>query len=361
MFKRILFVLLVALVVASTGRADIFITSTETVNQPVSPVNGSPTLLLQMRAAGTSLGGYNYGNDITSTSPTVGDLVNAVTVDHFTAYITGGTGFNRGTSNTANPQTVTIVAAFQERITNVVGAVGAQTISTQILSGQAGLYIASPLSLGHPTSYGATNAAGTTFNAPFALYSLAAVPSQGVLPSPAGEGDVFAPGQINQTAFNTNAQQLSQAVALFKETNNGGFLVIDKQPTPPGGVFAGNGQLALIVAQINSGTLFAPGFTAADKAALNTIFSNLDPAALNSPFGFANFGSGTATDFLPTQNASTGDAELTFGLNADPGNFFSGQVVVPEPATFAVWSLLLGSGGIGGVLRYVRSARRRKA
>jgi hypothetical protein len=349
MFKRILFAVLVALVVAATGRADIFVTSTETVNQSV--FGGSPNLALQMRAVGTSLGGYSFANDITSTTPTAGDLVNVVSVDHFTAYITGGTGFNRGTNNVANPQTITIVSATQQRVTSVT----AGGINTQILSGQAGFYnVPAGFNPQHPSTWGATNPG---FVNPTGRYTLASVPSQGVVPSPPGEGDFFTPAQINVFGLNTAANTLSQGTALFKELNNAGFLVIDQQPAPPGGTFAGNGQFALIVTQIQTGTF--PTLSAADMAAMNTIFSNLDPTALNSPFGFANFGAGGATDFNPSQNASTGDVEESFGMNIDPGNFFSGQVTVPEPATFAVWSLLLGSGGIGGLLRFYRSGKRR--
>jgi hypothetical protein len=337
----------VALVVVSTGRADIFITSTETVNQSV--FGGSPTLLQQMRAAGSNFAGYAFDNNISHTSPQVGDLINTVAVDHFTTYVTGGTGFNRGTNNVANPQTVTVIIASQERITSAAGGV----FNVAYLSGRAALYNTSGLNATHPSTWGFTGIGGAT-----PLYSLANVPSQGIVPSPVGEGDAFAPGQINVGSVNTLAPQQAQQQVLFNEVNNGGFLVIDKLGAPPGGVFAGNGQLALVNLALNQGTLAGPSLTAADQAAMNAIFSQLDPGALNSPFGFASFGSGGATDFLPTTNVSSGDAEFTLGLNADPGNFFSGQVVVPEPATFAVWSMLLGSGGIGGLVRYYRRGKR---
>src|SRR5207249_2378170 len=116
-----------------------------------------------------------------------------------------------------------------------------------------------------PSTYGATNAAGTVFVAPLARYSLAA--AQTVLPG-TGEGDFFFANQVNKNSVNTNAGQLTQGVALFNQDFNGGFLVVNDGPP---------GQLALLTQQINAGTPKGLTLSAADKAALNTIFSNLLP------------------------------------------------------------------------------------
>src|SRR5262249_1387922 len=110
MLKKTAFALLAALAVVTTGRADIFVPGTETVNENVY---GSPGAITGVnRITGTTLGGYEYANDITSTSPTKGDIVNIIVVDKITGYNQAGGGSPSSTFS----NTVTLVGAIQARI-----------------------------------------------------------------------------------------------------------------------------------------------------------------------------------------------------------------------------------------------------
>ena len=131
MLKKMSFVLLTVMVIASSGRADVvFATGTETVNQSVFA--GSPSYSMVNRMTGTTLGGYEFANDITSTTPTVGDFVNIVVVDKVTGYVqTGG-----GSPSSSFPVTVTLVGAIQAQITSTP----AGAINTTFLSGLFGIF-----------------------------------------------------------------------------------------------------------------------------------------------------------------------------------------------------------------------------
>jgi hypothetical protein len=343
--KRLLLALVPAIGLVAPAHADVFVTGTETANQ--AALGGSTSFNQVIRVNGTAFGGRDFGNDITSTSPTAGDLVNIITVDQITSYNRNGSPSNP-LSNFGN-NTGVIVAAIQGKLVSVGGGF----FNVQILNGRAGFYAQSQATYDplHPATYGATNAAGTTFNTPVAQYTLHTPVD--VVPGPKGESDNFPASQVNSTSVNTVAGTTSQGRFLFGEDFNGGFLVVD----PVTGQKA-VGQLGLSQAQIQTTNLATSSFTAADQAALNTIFSNLDPFA--SGFSqFATFGSGTATDFNPGNPAGTGDAEQSFSLAVDPGNFFAGSV--PEPATISLWALILGSGGVAGLVRRYRARRAAQA
>ncbi len=238
--KQVLLAIGLVLAVGTVARADLIgVTTTERVNESV--FGGSPNLTTQMRAAGTNLGGYEFANDITHSTPMVGDIVNIVTVDQFSSYLTGGTGGSRGTKNDASPATVTVITATQFKITSLP----AGAINGTLINSVAGVYNTAAINVLHPASYGATDATGATFVSPTATYSLTAPPVLGIVPGANGEGDAFTAAQINFQAVNTGANALSQATALYKEINNGGFLVIDPSAFP-GLNPSGQGQLGLI-------------------------------------------------------------------------------------------------------------------
>jgi len=334
MLKKIPLSLLAVLAVATMGHADVFSTGTETANQAV--LGGATSFNVVTRVDGTSFGGFDFGNDITSAAgPNVKDIVNVVTVDQITSYNRNAAPSNPLSNFGAN--TAVLVFAGQLKVTSVVGS----AVQAQVLNGSFGIF------QGSQATYDPKHAA--TWNAtgvPVALYSLS-VPIT-VIPGPNGQGDFFPAGNVNVAAFNTNAIVQSQAVLLFNEVSNGGFLVVDSVPGQ-----TGVGQVAQTEAQLQTANL--PILSAADQAALNTIFNNLDTGA--SLFGFATFGSGTATDFLPNGTASTGDADQSFGVTFDPGNFLPlAPPPVPEidPSSIAGALTLLGGG-----LVYLTERRRR--
>jgi len=341
MLKIVAFSLAVVLAVSATARADVFVTGTETANQ--SALGGSTSFDVVTRVNGTTLGGYDFGNNITSASGpgAKGDTVNVLVVDQITSY-------NRNASP-SNPlsnfgtNTGVVVFAGQLHITSISGT----AITAQFINGQFGIFQGSQATYDpkHAATWGATNAAGTTFVSPVGLYSLSTPTA--VVPGPNGQGDFFLASQVNQSGFNTNAAVQSQAVALFNEVTNGGFLVVD----PVLGQ-TGVGQLAQTTAQLQTANL--PTLSAADQAAMNTIFNNLDAGA--SAFGFADFGSGTASDFLPTGNVANADADQSFGVALDPGNFLAAPPSVPEidPSSIIGALTLLGGG-----LVYLTERRRR--
>jgi hypothetical protein len=342
MFKKAAFVLLVALVVATTGRADTFVTGSETVNQAAPGFGGSGSTPFVIRAVGTSLGGYEFANDITSVgAPKAGDVVNIIEVDNFSQ-------FNQanppgGVARQNSPNFVTVVIAAQATVNTVNGQVATGVIN----KATAGFFTT-------PTFNPQSPATWASQANPLASYSLAGqigvVPGKAANGSPA-EGDFFLPGQINTFSINLTTPTLFQGTALFKEVNNGGYLNVDLIPGT-----IGLGQLGIYAEQLNAGTL--PTLSAADMAEMNALFNTLLPGT--SAFGFANFGSANADGFNPNAAAGTGDSEFTFGTNVDPGNF-TPQVFVPEPATLSLWGLILGSGAVGGVVRRFRSRKAKKA
>src|SRR2546425_417828 len=86
------------------------ITEAANVNQTVGGGSPSSNLTNIIRLSGTNLGGYDYLNDVTSTTPTKGDLVNLVTFDVLTRYIqVGGNTFAPPDFGGKDPVLVTAV------------------------------------------------------------------------------------------------------------------------------------------------------------------------------------------------------------------------------------------------------------
>jgi hypothetical protein len=340
MIQRLILALALAFGLVTSVHADTFVTGTETVNQ--SAFGGNPSYNMVNRITGTSLGGYEFANDITHTTPTVGDLVNIVVVDKITGYIqTGGTNQNPG----FGANNVLMVSALQAQITST----GLGVINTKFLSSSIGFYLnTGGYNPQNPSTWGASIAG--VFQTPTAITSLVNPPTN-VVPGPNGQGDLFLASQINGSTVNTGANQQSESRILYGPLICGtpAFVVPDFVPGQ-----SAFGQFVQTVEQLNSGTL--PDLTTGTQQAdLNAIFTGLDPTA-GSPF--ATFGSGTATDFTPDPLVATGDGEFTFGLNVDPGNVFPLAPPIPEPASMLLWGLVAAGSGLAGSVRRWRMKRR---
>jgi uncharacterized repeat protein (TIGR01451 family) len=279
------------------------------VNQTVAGGPAGSDLTNIIRISGTNLGGFEFANDITSSTPTVNDYINLVAVDQISNYTeVGGNAHRTSFGN----NTVALIYAMQAQVTAVTVSGGVTNVSVSILGGALGLYPI-PASNYDPLRVaqdGATDAlTGLTFNNPLALYTLNAAAN--VEPGLDGEGDFFPVDQLNQASPSIGTPSLSLGVVLISTTNSGGFIT-----SLPGRNVTS--LVGLTQAQIQAnGTTLAGELSTADQNALNTIFSHLVPGA-NTLSKFANFGGGGATDFTVSNDGSSGDVIQSFNINSDP-------------------------------------------
>jgi hypothetical protein len=207
-----------------------------------------------------------------------------------------------------------------------------------------------------PSTWGATDAAtGLVLQAEISSYVLKDdEPVRQGNDMAVDPGPVFLdPGNVNRTAVNEELGAFTDGNGLFREVSDPeGF--IDVETTDPFSPLDVTDEgLWITVDDFNVGTGEIAGYTAwspADMAAANTIYDNLEDGLADGDL-FALFGSGLATDYLPTGLPSiNGDAAFRSTNAAAPG--VQGQVI-PEPSSVVLFSIMTaGLGLYSGVRRY---------
>jgi hypothetical protein len=261
----------------------------------------------------TSFGGG--GNAVGNTVNSVGAIPLSTT-----------TTFPSGTSGGINSGGNVVVAVFGVHGTVISDISGVQT--AQFTTGKLAFYTTSSFSQLDPGTWG-------TSGTPLAVYDLA--PQQNIFPGVGGDPIFFPASDVNISAANAATFVQTQGQFLFTENPSSNFIDVTSMP----GLF-GEGLFTVIDQTIR--TPAAHAFTAAQQSVLNN-FATFAGLPLGLGFGFANFGSGGATDYLPNLSPLTnGDFAATLGGRADPG-VFSGTII-PEPITLAMFAGMMGIGGV---------------
>lgn len=392
MFRRYLWLAaFVTLVFGTSARAD-FLVQTARIHTSTGGATTVGTLMtdggVNLVNGNTSLGNQFINNTTTNTAASAGSVV-VVGSNLLASY---GFQFGGGMGAVYNPAGAPmqpLVAVFA--LAGSVGS-GTSTIFTAA-TGRIGLFsiggtlVSNGYNEFNPLTWGAVNAAGTVLLTPVAVWDLK--PPEPVIdlgvgvPSGGGPGGVFnlSPAQVNQISVNTAVGSANQGFFLFRETQNSTFAsspgalsgnsfvtVIGNPPiVPPGTSFLDEGIVSRIdesyrraVAAITGSISGGPGSAGFD--ALNTIASVLgglpvltggSPGqAFATAFGGIGNSGGSGTSYNPsggTPVPDTSDLFFTLGTTTGVGT----QVVVPEPSSVVLYSLMTaGLGLFSGLRRY---------
>ncbi|MCI0461669.1 MAG: hypothetical protein L0Z62_32360 [Gemmataceae bacterium] len=342
---------LVALACGTSAQADFF-TQLASINEAAA---GGPGVVTNVRLFnGTTSGGGSFGNYFQApggvtvpngTAPMVGGEVHIVGADFVT-------GYSRPAFQQSNYGGNKVVAVFALKAT--IESIAGGTLVAHLTEGAFRFY-ASPDGSGtfdptHPTTWGATNAAGTMLLSSLADYILK--PDENVLQGhPDAFGQPFAANMVNRTAVNASQSQFTDGNALFQEVRDPQGFIDATTAVIPGNLEVANEGLFTTVRDLNVDALELAsfvGFTAADRAALNTIYASFVGSSV-----FANFGAGDSTDYLPNGNPLfNGDAALRSGTTGVPG-----VQPIPEPTALLLCSVGLAClGAYNGLRRYRKVA-----
>lgn len=341
---------LVALACGTSAQADFF---SQLVTVKESAAGGpGPNVTLVRQFNGSGNGGSSYGNYFSNdATPQVGGQVRIVGADKLTFYNRLGAPATPNVNFGAN-QVVGVYA-----LTATVTAVTAQGINAIITAGGLRFYASAGTGSFDPripTTWGATDAGGNLLATNLSQYMLVA--PQNILEGVPGTASLGIPVPANQVNLTAASQllPLPNALVLFREiSDTGGFTTVTTSAIPPGFVPGPEALFAAVTeANIGPGATLAgilAGFSAADKAAFNNIFNGLTGGLGN----FANFGTGTAQDYLPNGNPlANGDAAFSSGANALPG--LLADTVIPEPASLVLCGMFLACMGAYRGLRRQR-------
>jgi len=335
---------------ARADTIDPFFSLRATANTATGPITQVNTV------QGTANGGASFVNQYTSGSfPVTGDKVRTVAADIVTGYTTNPGGVIVG-SGAPIGQKYTAVFIADGNVT-VTG--GTPTVTFASGSGRVFLFQSAPagFTANDPTTWGISGSpvASWTVSSPI-----------DIVPGNANANpNSFAAASVNSFTANAGAGNQAQGRIIFTDTSDPFLTVTD--PLPPGFVFVSEGLYANISETVADPTVFPFGGAgnanaAAAIAALNQVaalagLSNLGGANT----GFATgFGAGGATNFNPSANFSTGDISFTLGLSAVPGDIGvppGGGPSIPEPATVTMLGLMLGTVGIGRLIRRYRGKK----
>lgn len=311
---------------------------------------------------GNSSLGHTFNNNIFSNVAGSGGAVRSVSTNLLSTYGTAGGGGSLALYN-GNP--VLLVIAVEGATT-----AGAAPVFTAT-SGRLGFFESS---FGYnqydPTTWGVTNAAGTTLLSPIAVWDLKpaeAIFDPGPDTSPGAGPGIFnlAEEQVNQISINTAGPVASQGFFLARESTT------YTDPTLSGNSFwtttglpigfdiddgEDEGLILRVDEQVNFNPSTNTGFISggvgtAGFDALNTIASALG----GLPFFATGFGAGLATSFDPDPGPGvSADILTTIGGTSGAGVQFG----VPEPSSFLIWAVV-GAACVGANgWRRRRTARR---
>lgn len=326
--------------------------------------------------SGNTVAGNQYVNNITSNAFGDPGTIRTVGANLLASYnfVNGG---QVGAVYNASP----IVLVFS--VEGTTSGPGATLFN--VTSGRLGLFsIAGDLvnngfNKFDPTTWGATNAAGTALLTPVAVWDFK--PAEPVVDNPAvGGPGLFnlVPSQVNQQSINATVGTSNQGFYLLRESTTFGgatlsgndFFNLLTNPIPGGTPIADEGIVgrvdeSVIVGTAGNTSAVSGGLGTAGFDALNTIacalagLSDID-AGLAGCQGFANgFGglgivAGDSRGFNPSSGnplPNTNDLLFTFGTSFSPI-----AQPVPEPATI----LLFLSGGFAALGLRVLQHRRAK-
>jgi len=317
---------------------------------------------------GTSTTGFSFTNNITTNTPPPPFGGTILTIGHtpLTTYsqLTGTT-----IPVTYNGQPLNAVFAIRGTV-SPTSSPGSIVSNFQVVGLGIYAYNTATYNRFDPSTWGATNAAGTTLNQAVALFG--AKPPEQI--GPGGQGD---PANSFQPASSVNASSLnnlgvgqSQGNFLVRELTGGiagvnwltittGQLPSPNFVTAEGLHLSSNQELALATA---ANTAFVDQTTDAGFLALNTIaaslggFANLAGAGTAFATGFGapgdadpfHFAPGTAFSG-PGGGLNSADVMTNISLTGYPileQDVAGGGGRVPEPATLVVFAGMMGVGGL---------------
>jgi hypothetical protein len=245
-------------------------------------------------------------------------------------------------NNTSSPFVLpqgSLVAIFAgEATVTSVGANGTvEFIPGANVGGQLGIFLASSgFSQTDPTTWGAFNP-DNTVNADNLVGQYTLKPQEAVFPgAPTAESLFFASDETNEISVNTGAPVQLQGRLLFRDVIDP--LFVNMTADPNGTEFQDEGLIATIDEMAtNNITINA---TALEQ--LNNIAEYLGQPADIGGFAFATGLNGAgATDFTSTALLTNGDLTTNLSFQLIPVQ----QTVAPEPASLAMWTLLIGLAG----------------
>lgn len=331
--------------------------------------------------SGNSTAGNQYINNITTNTLFAPGSIRTVGANLLATYNFANGGVNGAVYNPASGPTMPVVVVFAVEGVTTSPASFTATGGRVGFFGLSGDLVNNNFNKFDPTTWGATNAAGTSLLTPIAVYDLK--PAEPVFDTPVAVGGgpgVFnlAASQVNQQAINTVVGTSNQGFYLVRESTTFGgatlsgndFVTLLTNPIPDGTPIADEGLVgrvddSLIVGTAGNTSAVSGGIGAAGFDALNTIacllggLSDID-GGLAGCQGFANgFGGlgnagGDPLNYNPSNGSpvpNTNDSLFTFGTSFSPI-----AQPVPEPATL----LLFLSGGFAALGLRVLQHRRAK-